>query len=47
MSQSYCYTSVTSYGIVTVTVTSHIVIEKDIEGSRRMISYSIYDTYWP
>ena len=39
-SQLCCHTSVTSYDIVTVIVTSHEVTEKNIEGSRRMILYT-------
>ena len=45
MLQSYCYTSVTSDDMVTVMVTSHMITEKDIENSKRIISYNIYNTY--
>ena len=41
MSQSYCHTSVTLDNMVTVIVTSHEITEKDIESSRKIISYSI------
>ena len=44
ISQSHCYTSVTSDDIVTVMVTSHEVTNKDIESSERMISYNMYNT---
>ena len=40
-SQSYCHTSVTSYSMVTVTVTSHEIIEKKVEGSRKIILYNV------
>ena len=42
-SQSHCHTSVTSDDMVTVTVINHEVTEKNIEGSRTMISYNIYN----
>jgi len=35
---SYCHTSVTSYNMVTVMVTSYEVTEKDVEGSGRITS---------
>ena len=47
MSWSHCHTSVTSDDMVTVMVTSYDITEKDIEGSRRIISYNIYNIYWP
>ena len=40
--QSYYHTSVTSYDMVTVTVTNHEAIEKDVEGSRKMTLYNMY-----
>ena len=40
-SQSHCHPSVTSDDMVTVTVTSHEVTEKDVEGSGKMISYDV------
>ena len=43
-SQSHYHIQVTSDDMVTVIVTSHKVTEKDIEGSRRIISYNIYNT---
>ena len=43
--QSHCYTSVTSDDMVTVMVTSHEIIEKDIEGSRRIKLYNVYNIY--
>ena len=45
MSWSHCHTSVTSYDIVTVMVTSHEVTEKNIKGSEKIISYNMYNTY--
>ena len=39
--QVYYYTSVTSDDIVTTLVTSHEVVEKDVEGSGRIILYNI------
>ena len=39
--QSHCHTSVTSDDTVTVTVTSHKVTEKNVEGSEKMILYSV------
>ena len=42
---SHCHTSVTSDDIVIVIVTSHKVMEKDIEGSRKMISYNMCKIY--
>ena len=42
---SHCHTSVTSDDIVTVTVTSHRITKKDIEGFRRMTSYNMYNIY--
>jgi len=47
MAWLYCHTSVTLDDTVIVIVTSHKVIEKDIEGSRKIISYNIYNIYWP
>ena len=44
-SQSHCHTSVTSDDMVTVTVTSHEVIKKNIKGSRRMTSYNVCIIY--
>ena len=41
MSLSHCYILVTSDDMVTVTVTSHEVTEKSVEGSRKMILYNI------
>ena len=46
MTSSYCHTSVTSDDMVIITVISHNITEKDLEGSRRMISYNVYNTYW-
>jgi len=43
MSQSHCHTSVTSDDMVT----SHKVIEKDIEGSGKMMLYNMYYICWP
>ena len=45
MSVSYCHTSVTLDDIVTVTVTSHKVTEKDVEGSEKMMLYNMYKIY--
>ena len=45
MSGLHCHTSVTSYDMITVIVTSHEVTEKNIEGSRKMTSYNVYYTY--
>jgi len=42
---SHCHTSVTSDDTVTVIVTSYEVIEKDIEGSGRMILYNMYNIW--
>ena len=39
--QSHCHTSVTSDNTVTVIFTSHEVIEKNIEGFRKITSYNI------
>ena len=44
MSWSYYHTSITSDDTVTVIVTSHEIIEKDVEGSRKMMSYNICNT---
>jgi len=44
MSESHCHTSVTSYDAVTVIVTSYKIIEKDVEGSKKMILYNKYNT---
>jgi len=42
---SYYYTSVTSDDMVTVTVTSYKIIEKDKEDSKRIMSYNICNTW--
>ena len=42
---THCHTSVTSYDMVTVMVTSHKVTEKDVEGSGRIMSYNMYNIY--
>jgi len=47
MSQSHCHTSVISDDTVIVMVISHEVIEKDIEGSGKIISYNICNTCQP
>ena len=44
ISQSYCHTSVILDDMVTVMVTSYEVIEKDIEGSKRIMLYNMYNT---
>jgi len=41
MSLPHCHTSVTSDDMVTVIVTSHKIIEKDIKDSRRMTLYNM------
>ena len=45
MSWSHCHTSVTSDDMITVIATSHKIIEKDIEGSGRMMLYNIYNIW--
>jgi len=45
ISQSHCHTSVTSDDMVTETVTSHKITEKDIKGSKRMMTYNVYNIY--
>ena len=45
ISGSYCHTSVTLDDMVTVTVTSHKITEKDIEGSGKMMLYNMYKIY--
>ena len=45
MSGSHCHTSVTSDDTVIVIVTSHKVMEKNIEGSRKMILYNMCKIY--
>jgi len=42
-----CHTSVISDDMVTVTVTSHKITEKDIVGFGRIISYNMYNTCEP
>jgi len=44
MSGSHCHKSVTSDNMVTVTVTSYEITEKDIEDSGKMILYNMYNT---
>ena len=41
ISQSCYHKSVTSDDVVTVTVTSYEVIEKDIEGSKKITLYNV------
>jgi len=41
----FIYTSVTSDDMVTVMDTSHKVTEKDIEDSKKMILYNMYNTW--
>ena len=45
ISQSHCYISVTSDDTVTVIVTSHMVTEKDIKNSKKIILYNVYNIY--
>jgi len=45
MSGSYCHTSVTLDDMVTVTVTSHEVTKKNIEGSEKIMSYNVCKTH--
>ena len=40
---SHCHTSVTSDEMVTVIVTSYEAIEKNIEGSRIIMLYNMYN----
>ena len=40
-SRSHCHTTVTLDDMVTVIGTSHEVIEKDIEGFGKIISYNV------
>ena len=46
-SWSHCHTSVTLDDTVTVTVTSHEIPKKDIEGSGKIISYSMCNIWRP
>ena len=41
MSGSHCHTSVTLDDMIIVTVTSYKVIEKDIEGFRKIMLYNM------
>ena len=43
ISQSHCHTSVTSDDMVTETVTSHKITEKNIKSSKRMMTYNVYN----
>jgi len=43
----HCHTPVTSDNTITVIVTSHKIIEKNVEDFGKITLYNVYNTCWP